>query len=172
MAHVWFDQLEVLQKKGLIEQLKKELNGNTLIGEYIGSQDHQHLVKYSRVTIIFFAIVTNESSEVCWPCEKSWDFFNKYGLDKVAIQSLGLFTNYETMCNVLCKTFKDVAKSEIAQDEEGNVLYLVKRTPQGKSEVLSLTKLKTLEYRLFRKMREKLRNFWARNPAEQTKNDY
>jgi len=66
------------------------------------------------------------------------------------------------MCDVLCKTFKDVAKSEIAKDEEGNVLYFIKRDKDGKSdEVLSLAKLKTLEYRLFRKMREKLRNFYV-----------
>jgi hypothetical protein len=61
------------------------------------------------------------------------------------------------MCDTLCKTFKDVAKSEIAKDEEGNVLYFIARW-KGKSRVLSLAKLKTLEYRLFRKMREKLRN--------------
>lgn len=40
-------------------------------------------------------------------------------------------------------------------------MYFVKRHSQDKSldEILSLSKLKTLEYRLFRKMREKLRNF-------------
>jgi len=88
--------------------------------------------------------------------------FDKYGFDKVIIQSLGRFTDYSKMCDVLCQTFKDVAKSEIAQEEEGNVLYFVKRTVQGDSEVMSLCKLKTLEYRLFRKMREKLRNFHSR----------
>jgi len=35
------------------------------------------------------------------------------------------------MCNVLCKAFKDVSKSEIAEDEEGNVLYFVKKDPKG-----------------------------------------
>lgn len=84
------------------------------------------------------------------------------------IQSLGKFTDYGKMCDVLSQTFKDVAKSEIAQEEEGNVLYFVKRTSTGKSEVMSLCKLKTLEYRLFRKMREKLRNFHGRPAAEQT----
>lgn len=57
-----------------------------------------------------------------------------------------------------------MAKSEIAQEEEGNVLYFVKRPsdPTKKSRTLSLAKLKTLEYRLFRKIREKLRGFYAR----------
>jgi hypothetical protein len=58
-------------------------------------------------------------------------------------------------------TFKEVAKSPISQDEEGNVLYFVKKGSDNKDQVLSLAKLKTLEYRLFRKMREKLRNFYG-----------
>lgn len=64
------------------------------------------------------------------------------------------------MCDVLCKVFKDVAKAEIATDEEGNVLYFMQRDTKH-DKVLSLCKLKTLEYRLFRKMREKLRNFYV-----------
>lgn len=35
------------------------------------------------------------------------------------------------MCDTLCQVFKDVAKSEIAKDEEGNVLYFVKRSKDG-----------------------------------------
>lgn len=164
MAHVWFDQLASLEKKGVsMAELKQDLGGSTLIGEYIGSQDHQHLVKYSRVTLIFYAVVQNDSSQDCWPCDQSWALFDKYGFDKVIIQSLGRFTDFSMMCDVLCQTFKDVAKSEIAQEEEGNVLYFVKRPKTGKSEVLSLCKLKTLEYRLFRKMREKLRNYHSRS---------
>ena len=80
------------------------------------------------------------------------------------IRSLGTYSDFNTMCDALCKVFKDVAKSEIAEEEEGNVLYFLKR-PKDKSqpsEILSLAKLKTLEYRLFRKMREKLRNFHAK----------
>ena len=58
--------------------------------------------------------------------------------------------------------FKDVAKSEIAKDEEGNVLYFIKKDSKNQGDkVLSLAKLKTLEYRLFRKMREKLRNYYT-----------
>ena len=84
MAHVWFDKLES-DDPTLVAKMRTELTGHTLIGEYIGSVDHQHLVKYSRVTIIFYAIVDNNSEEDCWPCDQSWAFFNKYGLDKVII---------------------------------------------------------------------------------------
>ena len=176
MANVWLDKVEALKKErgdAAIDELKSDLDGNTLIGEYIGSQEHQHLVKYSRVTCIFYAVVANNSFEDCWPCEKAWKLFDKWGLDKVAIKTLGSFDDYDQMCDSLCRVFKDVAKSEIAQEEEGNVLYFVKRgsgTTAGQEtpddgEVLSLCKLKTLEYRLFRKMREKLRNYYARDKS-------
>jgi hypothetical protein len=71
MAEVWFDILEDLEhhSKGMVSKLKADMTGNTLIGEYIGSQEHQHLVKYSRVTLIFYAVVTNSSVEDCWPCD-------------------------------------------------------------------------------------------------------
>ena len=70
------------------------------------------------------------------------------------------------MCDDLCTVFKDTAKSEIAEDEEGNVLYFVEKDKEGNSKVISLCKLKTLEYRLFRKMREKLRNFFHAKECE------
>lgn len=163
MAHVWFDKIEAMQKSEpqKLNELKGHLSHNTLIGEYIGSADHQHLVKYSRVTIIFYAVVSNNSNDDCWPCDQAWKLFDHYGLDKVDAVSLGTFTQFEVMADSLCKVFKDVAKSEIAKDEEGNVLYFVKKGKDGKDQVLALSKLKTLEYRLFRKMREKLRNFYV-----------
>lgn len=160
MAYVWLDKLDTFdaQKR---EDIKRDLAGKTMVGEYIGSQEHQHLVKYSRVTIIFYAIVDNYSEDSCWPCSKAWQLFQKYGLDVVHIKSLGIYNNYGALCDQLEKTFKDVAKSSIAQDEEGNVLYFIKKDKNGKESTLSLAKLKTLEYRLFRKMREKLRGFYS-----------
>lgn len=54
-----------------------------------------------------------------------------------------------------------VSGKTIREEEEGAVLYMIKRHKEdpNRDEVLSLSKFKTLEYRLFRKMREKLRNF-------------
>lgn len=167
MAKVWFKQLSQFTPEQT-QQLLADLNGRTMVGEYIGSQDHQHLVKYSRVSIIFYAIISNASPDICWPCEAAWALFKKYGLDVVQISSLGVFNNYGALCDQLEHTFKEVAKSTIAQDEEGNVLYFIKKDPNAKDMVLSLAKLKTLEYRLFRKMREKLRNFYNSAKKENT----
>ena len=117
MAHVWFDKLREVEKTGgkeAIKDLKKDIGGNSLIGEYIGSDQHQHLVKYSRVTIIFYAVVENKSTQDCWPCDRAWKLFDKWKLDKVAITTLGQYSDYNELCDNLCRIFKDVAKSEIA----------------------------------------------------------
>ena len=82
MAEVWFDILAKLSKHE-VEKLKNELDNLTLVGEYIGSQEHQHLVKYSRVTLIFYAIVPKDSETTCIPCHKATQFFEKYKLDFV-----------------------------------------------------------------------------------------
>lgn len=46
MALTWFDLLKD-KKKDEIEELKRDLTGKALVGEYCGNPDFQHLVKYS-----------------------------------------------------------------------------------------------------------------------------
>jgi len=128
MAEVWFEKIASMEKDGAdIAAFQEDLKGVTLVGEYVGHQEHQHLVKYSRVSLIFYAVVDNYSSESCIPCDQAWSLFSKWGLDRVQIKSIGTYTSYDKMCDDLCTTFKDVAKSEIAEDEEGNVLYFVEK---------------------------------------------
>lgn len=98
MARAWFKMTKKMSKEQL-RKLQEDMDGHTLIGEYIGSQEHQHLVKYSRVTIIFYAVVDNYSEETCWPCSRAWQFFKKYGFDVVHIDSLGVFDNYASLCD-------------------------------------------------------------------------
>ena len=87
------------------------------------------------------------------------------------MESLGLFSDYKSLCDKLYQTFKEVAKSKIVDEEEGSVLYLIKRDRNttendDRDKVLSLAKLKTLEYRAFRKMREKLRNYYRNKSSK------
>lgn len=129
------------------------------------------MVKYNRIAIIFYAVVDNYSREICWPCEESFALFKKHGLDMVKAETIGLYNNFDVLCDGLYRNFIDVSKSRIAEDEEGSVLYLIKRDKKNpeRDTVLSLFKLKTLEYRLFRKMREKLRRFFRpKEPSKKT----
>eukprot|EP00347_Sterkiella_histriomuscorum_P011394 403372627 len=165
IADVWFNKLDDLREKDpqLIDQLKKDMANKTLVAEYIGNIEHQHMVKYNQTTLIFYAVVENYSPDICWPTDQALDFFKRYDLNVVRIESHGLYNSYEMLCNGLYKVFRDVAKGKIVDEEEGSVLYLVKRDKDGdksKDKVLSLAKLKTIEYRIFRKIREKLRGFY------------
>ena len=73
------------------QSLMNEMSDLTFVGEFIGAQEHQHMVKYNRTTVIFYAVVNNYSSEICWPTERALDLFKRYQLDVVKVDSLGLF---------------------------------------------------------------------------------
>ena len=103
----------------------------------------------------------NNSSKLCNLPEDSYRIFKKYGFDLVNADQIGIYTDYDRMCDDLEKEYVKVSGKSIREEEEGAVLYMVKRHREDptKDEILSLSKFKTLEYRLFRKIREKLRNY-------------
>jgi hypothetical protein len=160
MARCWFTIVEQFNKKDY-ESLKQDFAHRTFVGEYIGNQACQHLVKYPRETIVFYAVVENYSKRMCMVPEDSIVLFKKYKLDIVNIDSMGLYNDYDHLCDDLQREFETVSGLSIRDEEEGAVVYFVLRHSEdaNKDQVLSLGKFKTLEYRLFRKMREKLRNF-------------
>jgi len=83
MGEAWFKKLTDLGPRA--KDLQKALDNRTLIGEYVGSPEHQHLVKYTRVSIIFYALVENDSDKSCVPCGQAFGFFKKFELDMVHI---------------------------------------------------------------------------------------
>ena len=170
IGEVWFKIVKRLTDEGKIEDLKKEMNGRTFVGEYCGNQEHQHLVKYKDICILFVAVVDNESLITCLPPEESIGLFKKYGLDHVNYQKYDNFKDWTTFNLALKKIFTDVAVSDIEVEEEGSVLYFVKKDKEGRQETLSLSKLKTMEYRVYRKLREKLRNYASRYEVSHRKN--
>ena len=87
------------------------------------------------------------------------DFLTKHNLDKVIHTVEGTYNDYDSLCDRLFELYKVVAESSIHSEEEGSVLYFIANYQNDREKVLSLCKLKTLEYRVFRKLREKLRNF-------------
>lgn len=98
---------------------------------------------------------------MCLTPEKTYSVFTKYGLDVVPHMTLGVYDDFGDLCKDLEDEFEHVQSQNISNEEEGAVLYLILRynSEAMPDVVISLCKLKTLEYRLFRKMREKLRIF-------------
>lgn len=64
IAHAWFKIINRLRKnQKSIADLQQKLAGKTLVGEYVGNSYLQHIVKYSKETIIFYCITDNNSDE-------------------------------------------------------------------------------------------------------------
>ena len=110
---------------------------------------------------MFYAVVDNKSRRICLLPEDSFALFKKYKLDTVNIESMGLYNDYDHLCDDLQTEFERVSGLSIREEEEGTVMYFVQRHCEDAAQdsVVALGKLKTLEYRLFRKMREKLRDY-------------
>eukprot|EP00347_Sterkiella_histriomuscorum_P012943 403366623 len=143
-----------------LEELKKDLQYKTLIGEYVSNKGYQHIIKYDQCGILFYSIVDlTQEDQLCVNPFDAQEFFKKYGLQSVKIQDEGSFDNYSDLCSKLLLIHKEIAEASITDEEEGSVIYLIGNDSNLNSKVLSLSKLKTNEYRIFRKLREKLKHF-------------
>jgi len=157
IGKTWFNILEKIARKGVdIAALKGLLKKHSIIGEYVGNPDCEHLVQYREVDILFFAIVNNQSEEECLPPLESFKIFGKFQLNTVRIEDIGTFKEMDSMNQALRLIFAKITSADIELEQEGSVLYFFNTKTK---KVLSLGKIKTLEYRIFRKLREKLRNF-------------
>jgi len=163
----WMRIAQRIEKEGLIEELKENMNGRTFVGEYCGNQKYQHLVKYTEIDIHFVAIVENDQMTTCLPPSEAFVIFKKFNLTRVGLTNVGTYDNWTTLNQTLKQIYIDVATAKIDSEEEGSVIYLTKvDETEGRQETLSLAKLKTLEYRIYRKLREKLRGFIGQVKAD------
>jgi hypothetical protein len=58
----WLSEVDrLMQKHGpdLIKELKEFLDRHTFVGEYVGHPDFQHIVRYKKTKIVWFAVVSN-----------------------------------------------------------------------------------------------------------------
>lgn len=170
IAKTWLDFLETKSETEITE-LKNYLNDHTFVGEYCGNMDLQHVVKYNRICLIFFSIVNKYSKDPCLPLEESYEIFDKFELDRVECKSYNNFKNMEALTTKLRTIYNEVGSSKVEDDGEGNVIYFQGCNPKygdgsgdkKKYRMLTLCKLKTLEYAFFRKIREKAKNMVIKN---------
>jgi len=166
IGQCWFDILENFTKEE-INKIKEYLNGKTFVGEYVGNQYHQHLIRYMKHTILFFGIVINDSCESSMPVIAAFNKFKEFKLDVVPYEYIGVAESFDELCEKLKKLYIRIAESSIIDEEEGSVIYLSRtyashfdsdKKFRNEDKILSLCKLKTWEYRVYRKLREKIKN--------------
>ena len=81
-----------MEKQGKkIDELKSFLDNKTLIAEYCGNQAYQHLVRYTEIDLIFYAIVENESTVTTIDPAEAFEIFQKFGLTHVDYKICGVY---------------------------------------------------------------------------------
>ena len=151
----WFDILDNKKEEEVIE-IKKNMNNKTFCGEYCGNQYHEHLIRHTKHTIFFYSIVdNNDKNNICLPIEETFEIFKKLNLEYVNFSYIGIYKTKIELFEGIQKIYKSIAEKSILYEEEGDVLYFVNDTDK---KVISLCKIKTLEYKIYRKLREKIKN--------------
>ena len=85
---------------------------------------------------------------------------------------MGIYDNLNDLKLGLHKLDQMIMSASLESDEEGAVVYLVSRNNGKNEKVLSLSKFKTHEYRIIRKMREKIKNFWKKDENKYEHRNY
>ena len=156
-AETWFNLLqERIIDKNLLEQFIKELGDYTLIGESVGDKKREHILVYKNRDIIFYGIVNNKKllSENCMPLSKSFDLFKKYNLTYTEIQPSEKYDSLTDLFSFINTQYDVIFDKSLQESGEGNVVYFSCEV-NGIESIQNLGKLKTFEYRFFRKIREK-----------------
>ena len=156
----WFDLLNKLFKtEEHLEEFKKVISYHSFIGENVGDKYHQHIKVYKEKDIIFYGIVNHLTydTEICLPLSKSFEIFKKFGFTSVPIEKSETFKNFEELKIYLDKKYDEILLKTIKESGEGNVVYFVENGENGVENIISVAKLKTFEYRFYRKIREKIK---------------
>jgi hypothetical protein len=137
-----------------------DINGYTLVGENVGDENHAHIKLYSEKDIIFYAMVQNDSEEICLPVNQMKNILSgKYGFNIVSIIQSPKLESIEELSEYMEKVYSDILMKDVDTGGEGGVAYFSAVSSDDHETVVSLAKLKTFEYRFLRKLREKLKSF-------------
>ena len=155
IALCWFDILEN-KNEDEINEIKTCMNNKTFCGEYCGNQYHEHLIRHTQHTIYFYSIVdNNDKNNICLPIEETFEIFKKLNIEYVNYSFVGTYKNKNELFEGIHRIYKSIAEKSILYEEEGDVLYFANEEDK---KVISLCKVKTLEYKIYRKLREKIKN--------------
>ena len=158
-ARKWFQILEKLFKtEEELNEFKKVISYHTFIGENVGDQIHQHIKVYEESDIIFYGIVDHlkYDTEICVQLNKSFEIFQKFGFNTVPVNKSENFENFEQLKIYMDNKYNEVLLKTIKESGEGSVVYFTENEENGEEKVISVAKLKTFEYRFYRKIREKI----------------
>ncbi len=168
-AKLWFELLKN-NIKDKIEEFKKEMGDHTFIGEHVGDLLYQHIKIYNKRDVLFYGIVNNSKydEEICLPLNRSFEIFKKYNLSFVPFESSSKYDNFSQLKVYLDNKYDEILLKKLENGGEGCVVYIAEVNENGDENVLTLGKLKTFEYRFYRKIREKCKQLRNKHPKSKT----
>ena len=167
IAKVWLGTLKTL-KPDTVEDLKRFLTSHTLVGEWRGSKIHQQCVQYPKEEIVFYSVVEKRSPAICLPFRHGYNIVSKkYGLSFVQFKEIGKIIEKKNFFKKISKISQKVASKSVLEGGEGCVLYFESHCEGDDSRsVLGMAKVKTMEYKFWFKLRQKLNTFLRAKKAK------
>jgi len=124
-----------------LTDLKIDLCNITLVGEYTGDQNHQHLIKYEKIDLIFYSILNNWGDDDYWEVEKAFSFLKSYNLSVVKWTKHDNIQTFVQLNEKLIELYSQVSINSIEDGEEGSVLYIVmNNNKDGSKKIASVSK--------------------------------
>jgi len=166
IAECWMDEVERIEKEMDVSKLKEALSEKTLVGEFVGHPMHQHLVTYPKISLYFFSLTDHNKSFTAIDPLLTMKIIEEFKLKGVHMKSLGVFVDLLKLKAKLIQDYIETSQGSILCEEEGVVLYFVQRSKLKDNDfTLSVCKLKTIEYNIYRLLREILRELFTDKPA-------
>ena len=96
IAEAWFQWLDHFPHQDL-NKLNRFLEDHSLVGEYVGNPNLQHLVRYDSVYLLFYAVVDKHSNDNCLSIEQSYKLLDSFGLKRVNYNKVGPFKRFDQL---------------------------------------------------------------------------
>ena len=167
IGEAWLKILERIREEnpdedldGYTSELYKVLDKCTLVGELVGIDSIQQILKYPSKSLIFSSLIENDKADETWmPPEKLMDFGRKWNLNCIPIKRVGIYNSHQDLKENMLELYNKITSGPICEYEEGAIMMLVLRNPNSpeKDRVLSCSKIKTIEYKVFKKIKDKLK---------------
>lgn len=155
IALCWFRKLKQLEKSGKIDALRNELADKVIIGDFVGNSELINLIKYPKETICFHSVVaktrTSQTAQTQLYCmANSLSILKRHGLDVVPNRVCGTYSTYDELCDSLSEVHKQISNSSLNASEEGAVLTFIRKSETAVDSVISMCKVKSVEYSALR----------------------
>ena len=106
-----------------VENLVVELDGKTLVGEFVIRNDEDTAFRYDHTAIYFYSIVDNNSRTMCLNPEAAYCFFTKFGLRYAPIEKIEVSYphTFSKVVNIVNNLYEYIAYKNFQETDEGEV---------------------------------------------------